>query len=90
VTFQDWTGLEDEIQIDKLRGILQNLIGGKAVPAQYELKQVRFLYHDRLVIPKESSRIPLILEEFHNSTLGGHSGFFRTLKRISSLLCGKA
>jgi len=39
VTFQDWTGLEDEIQRDnKLGGILQNLIGGKAVPAGYELK----------------------------------------------------
>ena len=86
VTFQDWTGLEDEIHRDnKLRGILQNLIGEKAVPAGYELKQGRLLYHDRLVIPKESPRIPLILEEFHNSTLGGHSGFFRTFKRISSI-----
>jgi len=86
VTFQDWTGLEDEIRRDnKLRGILQNLVGGKVVPAGYELKQGRLLYHDRLVIPKESPRIPLILEEFHNSTRG-HSGFFRTFKRISSLL----
>jgi len=39
LTFQDWTGLEDEIRRDnKLGGILQNLIGGKAVPAGYELK----------------------------------------------------
>jgi len=55
------------------------------VPAGYELKQGRLLYHNRLVIPKESPRIPLILEEFHNSTLGGHSGFFKTFKRISNI-----
>jgi len=53
VTFQYWTGLEDGIQRGhKLRGILQNLIGGKAVLG-YELKQGRLLYRDRLVIPKE-------------------------------------
>ena len=87
VTFQDWEGLEQEVQQDdKLRSLMQNLIQG--IPSQqgFEIKGGRLYYKGRLVIPKGSSRIPLILEEFHNSAIGGHSGFFRTYKRISNLL----
>ena len=28
----------------------------------------------------------MFLEEFHNSAIGGHSGFFRTYKRISAII----
>ena len=28
----------------------------------------------------------MLLEEFHNSAIGGHSGFFRTYKRISAII----
>ena len=38
------------------------------------------------MLPKGSSRIPLLLQEFHNSAVGGHSGFFRTYKRISEVV----
>ena len=87
VSFQDWEGLEQEVQKDdKLRQILQELIQGNQVQQGYELKGGRLYYKGRLVIPKGSPRIPLILEEFHNTVLGGHFGFFRTYKRISGLL----
>lgn len=39
-----------------------------------------------MVIPRDSSKLPLILKEFHDSAVGGHSGFFRTYERISALL----
>ena len=38
------------------------------------------------MLPKGSSRIPLLLQEFHNLAVGGHSGFFRTYKRISEVV----
>jgi len=52
----------------------------------YEWRNGRLLYHGRLVISKHSKWIPKFLQEFHDSKIGGHSGFFRTYKRISEVL----
>jgi len=41
--------------------------------------------HGKHFVQDTSTKIPLILAEFHCSTLGGHSGIERTLKRISSI-----
>ena len=43
------------------------------------------MYKGRIVLAKGSSRIPLVLKEFHDSAAGAHLGFFRTYKRISAL-----
>ncbi|XP_071718184.1 uncharacterized protein [Rutidosis leptorrhynchoides] len=43
------------------------------------------LYHkNRLVIPSTSSWVPKLLEEFHTSPNGGHSGFYRTYRRLGA------
>jgi hypothetical protein len=45
------------------------------------------LYHEgRVVIPKNSPRIAWLLHEFHDTAVGGHSGFLRTYKKVSSLV----
>lgn len=41
--------------------------------------------NNSLVLSRTFSHIPKILEEFHSSLQGGHSGFFRTYKRISAV-----
>lgn len=41
-------------------------------------------YEDRLVISAQSSVIPKLLEEFHSSPMGGHSGFYRTYRRMAA------
>jgi hypothetical protein len=52
----------------------------------FEVKQGVLLYHDRLVISPQSPTIPLLLEEFHSTPSGGHSGFLRTYRRLADSL----
>ena len=65
---------------------MQDLLHGGELWEGFQLKGGRLYYKDRLVVPKNSPRIPLILQEFHDTAMGGHSGFFRTYKRVSGLL----
>ena len=50
---------------------------------KYSLKHGCLLYNRRLVLPRNSSLIPLILREFHMGLVGGHSGVLRIYKRIA-------
>jgi hypothetical protein len=42
------------------------------------------LYQGRLVLSNTSSLIPSILEEFHATPQAGHSGFYKTYRRIAA------
>ncbi|TYK21518.1 Ty3/gypsy retrotransposon protein [Cucumis melo var. makuwa] len=46
-------------------------------------------YKDRLVISQSSKLIPQVLHSYHDSAVGGHSGFLRTYKRIAGELYWK-
>ena len=75
-------GLEEEVQADeRLRTIISDLLHDPEKHPGFHLKDGRLHYRESLVIPKNSARIPLILQEFHDTVVGGHSGFFRTYKR---------
>ena len=43
-------------------------------------------YKDCLVLSRTSKLIPTMLNTFHDSVVGGHSGFLRTYKRLASEL----
>ena len=87
INVADWADIEAEVQADaRLRGIIQDLLQGNDSHPRFELRKGRLYYKGRLVIAKESTKIPQILQEFHDSSTGGHSGFFRTYKRIAGLL----
>ncbi|PNY16937.1 retrotransposon-related protein [Trifolium pratense] len=52
----------------------------------FEVKQGVLLYHDRLVLSPHSPSIPWLLEEYHSTPSGGHSGFLRTYRRMADSL----
>ncbi|KAL4010950.1 hypothetical protein IC575_027992 [Cucumis melo] len=54
--------------------------------SNYSLQKGLLMYKNRLVILKQSSLIPVILDTFHNSAVGGHSEFLRTYKRVAAEL----
>lgn len=44
----------------------------------FRLNKGRLYYKESLVVLEDSSKIPLILMEFHDSAVWGHSWYFRT------------
>ncbi|GAU27744.1 hypothetical protein TSUD_215550 [Trifolium subterraneum] len=50
----------------------------------YVYRQGVLLYEGRLVLSAQSTLIPTLLAEFHATPQGGHSGFYRTYRRIST------
>lgn len=54
-----WEGLEEEIQEDeKMRRIVQDLLGDSTSHIGYQLKKGRLYKEDGIVVPKKSPRIP--------------------------------
>ena len=43
-------------------------------------------YQGRVVLPQNSTHIPVLLEEFHSTAIGGHLGFLRTYKRLAAIV----
>jgi len=83
----EWETWEKEIQQDvKLISLIQELLVNSKAREGYELRKGRLFYQGKLVLPKKYSRIPSLIKELHESPLGGHSGYFRTFKRIADVV----
>ncbi|KAL0541241.1 hypothetical protein IC582_021283 [Cucumis melo] len=54
--------------------------------SKFSIQNGMLRYKGRLVISESSILIPSILRTYHDSALGGHSGFLRTYKRIAGEL----
>ncbi|WVZ20256.1 hypothetical protein V8G54_007578 [Vigna mungo] len=78
---------ETEVQHDpKLVSLIQELLLNPNAREGYELKKGRLFYHGTLVLPRNFSRIPSIIKELYESPIRGHSGYFRTFKRVAGVL----
>ena len=53
---------------------------------QYTLEQDRLYYKGRLVLLTDSTWIPKLLQKFHTSPIGGHSGIYRTYRMMAQCL----
>lgn len=78
-----WEDFFKEIVEDKT---LQDMIGkiqtGELQSTKFYVLDGKLWSKNRLVIPKNSVFQSSILHEAHDSTLGGHSGVLKTLKRV--------
>jgi hypothetical protein len=70
----------------QLQQIVKDLQDDEGSRPGYEFRQGVLLYEGRLVLSKESALIPKMLEEFHTTPQGGHSGFYRTYRRLAANL----
>ena len=70
----------EEIQL-----ISNRLQTGQTVKNGFSLINGRLFYKQKLVIPSTSNQIPLIMQECHDTVMGGHAGVLRTLQRVKAM-----
>jgi hypothetical protein len=87
ILWQEEEVLKQEVARDSLlQHIVKDLQQDELSRPGYKMKQGVLLYEDRLVLSKNSELIPKMLEEFHITPQGGHSGFYRTYRRLAANL----
>ncbi|KAL0537221.1 hypothetical protein IC582_026196 [Cucumis melo] len=87
-TLVDLATIKEEVEKDE---ILQKAIAKEQTYTnkrniKFSQKNDMWRYKNRLVLSKTSKLIPTMLHTFHDSMVGGHSGFLRTYKRLASEL----
>ncbi|TYK19860.1 Retrotransposable element Tf2 [Cucumis melo var. makuwa] len=86
--FLDLQIIKEEVEKDvKLKKIVADLNGDMAQQdGKFKICNGMLKYKDQLVISQSSKLISQILHSYHDSAVGGHSGFLRTYKRIAGEL----
>nr|KYP71832.1 Transposon Ty3-I Gag-Pol polyprotein [Cajanus cajan] len=79
------TNLRDAVASDaKLSDIIRLCNVGTPPSPHYTIHNKLLFWKQRLVVPAQHPLIQTIMQELHNSPIGGHSGIARTLARVSS------
>ena len=82
----DWlqTLKEELVKDDKLNQIIQQCASNGQTDNNYSCRNGLLLWRNRMVISQNSSLIHLILKEYHDTLVGGHSRVAKTVERICS------
>ncbi|XP_074350153.1 uncharacterized protein LOC141689695 [Apium graveolens] len=79
-----WADFIPHIQQDPfIKQLHEDINRGAPVPKGYVMDQGILRYKGRLVIPAKSKLVQQLLKEYHDSTLGGHAGDFKTYQRLA-------
>lgn len=80
-----WEVIKTEVDADDfLRKVKEGLqANGQAYPG-FKLDSGQLTYKGRLIISKKSTSIPLLLQDYHCSPVGGHSRVLKTYQRLIS------
>jgi hypothetical protein len=85
IQWKDADVLKEEFSQDPhLQKIVNDLQQDKQSRSGFEFKLGVLLYEGRLVISNKSVLIPTLLKEFHETSQGRHSSFYRTYRRIAA------
>jgi hypothetical protein len=85
VQWKDEELLREEFDKDPyLQKVVADLQTDASSRPGFTFKHGVLLYEGRLVISNQSALIPTLLEEFHATPQGGHSGFYRTYRRLAA------
>ncbi|XLR10681.1 hypothetical protein S83_038619 [Arachis hypogaea] len=78
----EWlTTLRADIEADStLKAMLQKCHNNTQEDSNYTSQNGILLWRNRVVIPPKSDLVKLILKEFHDSKVGGHSGIAKTME----------
>ena len=80
----DWGELEQEIEAcAELQQIKSCLTQDRVEYAGFHLQGATLMCKNRVVIPRNFKFIPLLLQHYHDSPLGGHAGEIKTYLRLS-------
>lgn len=83
----DFREVLKEVEEDEaLKKIVQELKKDPNCHTPYTLENDQLHYRGRLVLSAKSSWNPKLLAEFHVTSTGGHSGVFRTYRRLAQSL----
>lgn len=78
--------LYKEIAEDRdLKQLYELVRQGKLANPHYTIRRDNLCYKNLLVIPRQSTSIPLILFECHDGKLGGHSGVLKIVKQFQTM-----
>lgn len=80
-----WDVLDNEIAADPvLQKLKRELLTTGSEYAGYTLTDGKLLYKGRFVIPKGSTLKQVLLQEYHDGVMGGHSGELKTYLRLAN------
>ncbi|XP_017425527.2 transposon Ty3-G Gag-Pol polyprotein [Vigna angularis] len=78
--------MKEVVEDEKLRKVIEEIeVDPNSHPA-YTIEHGRLHYKGRLVLSAQSSWLPRLMAEFHLTQMGGHSGVYRTYRRIAQSL----
>lgn len=80
-----WADIQPLIQRDCfIQQVKDDLLAGKSVPKGYQVEHGILKFKGRVVLPKDSLLINSLLQDYHDSPMGGHSGDLKTYQRLAT------